>query len=158
MTLIDKKPVASLLITALTLGFGSILIHHSNIGKYSCRVRIENPHISTSILRNEGKEALKINVKTECDIAQIKATVWVELFENNAGKALVIQRFNPVTQTKDLSPYVIEFKGIYRNCENKSPRKYFATVRTKIELINGVAEQPQNVSSLSGLINCGFKR
>ena len=157
MPQIDNKPLASLLITALTLGIGSALLPHEKPKKFECKILIENPHISTFILKNQDKEALKINLKTECVTEQKSATVWVELLRKDKGSAFSIYKFNPVTQNRDMSPYVIEFKGIFKYCDNKLSNNYFALARSQIQLKNGKMENPKGISIISAPIKCGFK-
>jgi len=61
--------------------------------KTKCFIEVQNAHISTSILEQQGRLAVKVNATSRCNVPQSNVTLTVKIFKEGLGVAhLVAQR------------------------------------------------------------------
>ena len=150
-----RNPLISL---TLTLGamlgmFG--LTNHPHHGESFCKLKIDYPHSSTFLFEQYKKLAVKTNARTECNLPQMSATVWMELFEVNGSHWRLVQSYKPETLEGGYSPHLIKFEGFYTECsKHKSTFIYQAKARAVIRLRSGKIENTESKSNKSLPLNC----
>ena len=90
-----------------------------------CYLRVDNPHISDSIKRKKGFEAVKVNAVSTCnkDIFNLQITVEIRkkgllLDHEVAKRSIKVMGFIPATKR-------IAHKGTWRKCDTKKLSEYY---------------------------------
>jgi hypothetical protein len=101
-----------------------------------CFIRVDNPHLSDSIKKQKGFEAVKVNATSKCDkqIRNLRLTVVIYkkgFFRNHevVVGTLKIPELIPAFQK-------IENKGTWERCKNRKPSRYFGVAYAEA-IING---------------------
>lgn len=92
-----------------------------------CFIRVDNPHLSDSIKRKRGFDAVKVNAISICDKELLSLKITVEIYKKGflrnykvVSKTLLINSYIPANKT-------IEHKGTWERCKNERASKYYGT-------------------------------
>jgi hypothetical protein len=90
-----------------------------------CYLRVDNPHLSDSIKKQKGFEAVKVNAVSICnkDISNLQITVEIRkkgllLDHEVAKRSIEVMGFIPANKR-------IAHKGTWRKCDNKKVSEYY---------------------------------
>lgn len=90
-----------------------------------CFIRIDNPHLSKSIKRNRGFDAVKVNAISICDKDLSDLRITVEIYKEGllrnhrvASKTLEVKELVPANKR-------IAHKGTWERCKSKRMSRYF---------------------------------
>ena len=67
----------------------------------SCFLNIERIHHSTSVNERRGKDAIKLNITSECSQEQIQTQLTSRIYSIRNGKEILIYNSNPTNQLAD---------------------------------------------------------
>ena len=101
-----------------------------------CFLRVDNPHLSDSIRRKRGFDAVKVNAISICDKELLGLKITVEIYKKGllrnykvASKTLQINGFIPANKR-------IAHKGTWERCKNERESRYYGTAYA-VALIQG---------------------
>ena len=101
-----------------------------------CFIRVDNPHLSDSIKKQKGFEAVKVNATSKCDkqIRNLSLTVIIYKKGFFRNHEVVVGTF----KISELIPAFqkVENKGTWEKCKNRKPSQYFGVAYAKA-VING---------------------
>lgn len=66
-----------------------------------CSLKLERLHHSTSVNEKTGKDAIKLNITSECTSEQLKTQLTVEIFTLRNGREVSIYTSDPAIQIAD---------------------------------------------------------
>ena len=101
-----------------------------------CFIRVDNPHLSDSIKRQKGFEAVKVNATSECDKQIRNLSLTVVIYRKGFFRdhkvvigTLKIPELIPALQK-------IENKGTWERCKNRKSSRYFGVAYAEA-IVNG---------------------
>lgn len=106
-----------------------------NPPKTKCFIEIQNAHISTSILEQQGRLAVKVNATSRCNVPQSEVVLTVKIFKEGFGAPhLVAQRSTRAEDPKSKG-LLVRNQFTFAYCKNNTKSKYFgvASARAKID-------------------------
>lgn len=123
--------------------------------KATCRIEVDDAHISTSILKNRGIRVVKVNAKSICNIRQERVTLTLEIYKVGKFSNYLMHR----TQTNPDSPrssgLIIRIQDSKVLCINSKSSSYFGIVFSKA-FIQGKWQIAGNTRSANiTKLNCG---
>ena len=91
----------------------------------NCYIRVDNPHISTSLKRTRGVTAVKVNARSKCDKAMSNLTLYVEIykvgfFRNELVKGEKREELGYISPNK-----IIKNFRTYEECTSSKMSRYF---------------------------------
>ena len=128
----------------------------SNPNKAACRIEIDNPHISKSILLREGRTAIKVNARSVCTVYQSRVELTVEIYQ--VGLFRDYRRASFTTRPNQLSSngFTVHNKNTKWYCKSKRRSKFYG-VAYSTALIGGqqfVAPRARSIKTIR--LACGI--
>jgi hypothetical protein len=120
-----------------------------------CYLRVDNPHLSDSIKKQKGFEAVKVNAVSACnkDIFYLQITVEIRkkgflLDHEVAKRSIEFKGFIPAKKR-------IAHKGTWRKCDDKKASEYYG-VAYAVAIIEGQRMQTLPVRTAKNIsLPCG---
>jgi len=123
--------------------------------KGDCGLKVEDPHISDSLLKKKIV-AIKVNVTSTCIYPQQKVVFEITLLKKGALGWNVAYPFPAKAITPTTSPYKIEYKDSFVKCANTKKTIYMARALAKATIGGKVYISPLVYSNETLPIACGF--
>lgn len=105
--------------------------------KSPCRIQVDQPHISTNLLRKENRRVVKVNAFSICNVPHSNVSLTVELWK----EGLLV---NHLVRRSEIESTGVIFPGdkvtnaqTFQFCRNSRSTKYFGVAYSKA-LIKGV--------------------
>ena len=105
--------------------------------KTKCFIEVQNAHISTSILEQQGRLAVKVNAISTCNVPQSDVILTIKIFKEGLGAPhLVAQRSTQANNPKSKG-LVVKNQFTFAYCKNSTKSRYYgvasarATIRGK---------------------------
>lgn len=105
--------------------------------KTKCFIEIENAHISTSILEQQGRLAVKVNATSRCNVPQRDVILTVKIFKEGFGAPHLVAQRSTRTDHPKSKGLVVKNQFTFAYCKNSTKSKYYgvasarATIRGK---------------------------
>ena len=120
-----------------------------------CFIRVDNPHLSNSIKRLKGFDAVKVNAVSTCNREIFNLQITVEIRKKGllidhqvAKRTLEVDGYTPPNKR-------IAHKGTWRKCENERVSEYYG-VAYAVASIEGKRMQTLPVSTARNIsLPCG---
>jgi hypothetical protein len=123
--------------------------------KASCRIEIDNAHISTSLLKNRKLKYVKVNARSICNVYQQRVTLTVEIYKTGKLSNQLVQSFETKEGLPSSSGLVVKMNNALVRCRNTRETAYYGIAYAKA-LINGKWQYAGKTYSKSIiLLNCG---
>ena len=122
--------------------------------KGDCGLKVEDPHISDSLLKKKIV-AIKVNVTSTCIYPQQKVTVTVTLFRKGFFGWVAIPAAPETIDKPKPSPFKVEFKKIYFECKSNKRTQYWAKAKATAVIAGQVHNSPEIYSQNNVYLNCG---
>jgi hypothetical protein len=123
--------------------------------KASCRIEIDNAHISASLLKNRKLKYVKVNARSICNVYQQRVTLTVEIFKKEKLSNQFIQSFRTKESLPSSSGLVVKMNNALVRCKNTRETAYYGVAYAKA-LINGKWQYAGRTYSKSIiLLDCG---
>jgi hypothetical protein len=104
--------------------------------KASCRIEIDNAHISTSLLKNRKLKYVKVNARSICNVYQQRVTLTVEIFKSEKLSNQLVKIFSTKEALPSSSGFVVKMNNAVVRCRNTRETDYYGIAYAKA-LING---------------------
>ena len=146
MPLTIPKPLVPILIKPIVPGW---LLVAALIAQYAvmatngstapeCQAKLEKIHYSTSVKRNIGKDAIKLNAVTSCTTNQVYSKVQARIFVLKNERIIEIYQSAVTRRDADeKNPKEAHFLDFWTKCEKGSIRSYLGSVEGEVLLANG---------------------
>lgn len=127
-----KKYKSIALVTAGLLAFsGSSVVAVKMKNAPLCRIEVSYPHMSTSLIKNKGIRAVKINAYSTCNRPHSRITLTVEIWKE--GLFLKEKLFST---TERRSTPIPAYERFYNNstfipCQNRELTRYYGVAYAK---------------------------
>lgn len=127
MSILKNKFALINLLLVLTLIANSQFVQASQVTPpvTNCFIRVDNAHLSGSIKRNRGFDAVKVNANSICDKEILSLEITVEIYKKGffrnhkvASKTLRVDRYIPANQR-------ITHKGTWQRCISTKESRYY---------------------------------
>jgi hypothetical protein len=110
---LNKRSFSIFLITALSFNLLTPDLASSETPKpkeikASCRIEIDNAHISTSLLKNRKLKYVKVNARSICNVYQQRVTLTVEIFRKEKLSNQLLKTFFPKTPKPQIDEKIID--------------------------------------------------
>lgn len=122
--------IATVMAGLITLS-GSGIIAINMKSKPLCRIEVSYPHISTSLIKNKGIRAVKVNSYSTCNRPHSRIRLTVEIWKE--GLFLKEKLFS--TTERRIAP-IPAYERFYNNstfipCLNRKPTRYYGVAYAK---------------------------
>ena len=109
-----------------------------------CFIRVDNPHLSDSIKRQKGFEAVKVNATSKCDKQIRSLSLTVIIYKKG-----FLRNHEVVAGTLKISELIpafqkIENKGTWEKCKSRKTSQYFGVAYAEA-IVNGKYMQTYRV-------------
>ena len=123
--------------------------------KASCRIEIDNAHISASLLKNRKLKYVKVNARSICNVYQQRVTLTVEIFKTGKLSNQLVKTFSTKEGLPSSSGLVVKMNNAVVRCRNTNQTAYYGIAYAKA-LINGKWQYAGRTYSKSIiLLGCG---
>ena len=123
--------------------------------KTKCFIEVQNAHISTSILEQQGRLAVKVNATSRCNVPQSNVTLTVKIFKEGLGVAhLVAQRSTRADNPKSQG-LVVKNQFTFAYCKNTTRSKYYGVASARATIRGKAYTTPPVWSEKTLELNCG---
>lgn len=123
--------------------------------KASCRIEIDNAHISASLLKNRKLKYVKVNARSICNVYQQRVTLTVEIYKTGKFSNQLVQSFRTKEGLSSSSGLVVKMNNSVVRCRNTHETAYYGIAYAKA-LINGKWQYAGRTYSKSIiLLDCG---
>lgn len=99
--------------------------------KASCRIEIDNAHMSSSILKHRKTRNVKINARSICNVPQQRVTLTVEIHKTGIFDSHLVRRFQTDENSPKSSGLRVEIKNAAVKCLNSKTTNYFGIAYSK---------------------------
>ena len=135
------RPLILLIVTLLISPFTPAPVSAQSSGvtppRTKCNIRIDDPHLSQYLIRNEGILATKVNARSICDKAMTDLVFTVELFKVGFLRNYRVDEKEVVVRGLIPANKVIWNRETHSECKNRRKSKYFAKAHAQA-MIDGV--------------------
>jgi hypothetical protein len=123
--------------------------------KASCRIEIDNAHISASLLKNRKLRYVKVNARSICNVYQQRVTLTVEIYKTGKISNQLVRSFATKEGLSSSSGFVVKLNNAVIRCRNTRETAYYGIAYAKA-LINGKWQYAGRTYSRSIiLLDCG---
>ena len=123
--------------------------------KTKCFIEVQNAHISTSILEQQGRLAVKVNATSRCNAPQSNVILTVKIFKEGLGIAhLVAQRSTRADNPKSQG-LVVKNQFTFAYCKNTTRSKYYGVASARATIRGKGYTTPPVWSEKTLELNCG---
>ena len=138
MSILKFRHVLATLLLILSLITNSQISNASQITPpvTKCFLRVDNPHLSDSIKKKRGFDAVKVNAISICDKDVLNLKITVEIYKEGflrnykvASKTLQVNGFIPANKR-------VAHKGTWERCKSERVSRYYGTAYA-VALIQG---------------------
>ena len=138
---LNKRSFSIFLITALgvnllTPTLASAATPKPKEVKASCRIEIDNAHISASLLKNRKLKYVKVNARSICNVYQQRVTLTVEIYKTGKLSNQLVRSFATKEGLPSSSGFVVKMNNAVIRCRNTRETAYYGIAYAKA-LING---------------------
>jgi hypothetical protein len=105
--------------------------------KTKCYIEIQNAHISTSILEQQGRLAVKVNAISKCNVPQSDVILTIKIFKEGLGAPHLVAQKSTEANSPKSKGFVVKNQFTFAYCRNTTKSKYYgvasaqATIRGK---------------------------
>jgi len=148
----------------IALFLSSILSHTSNSAspttsprtpKTSCRIEVDDAHISSSILKNKGTRVVKVNAKSICNVRQEQVTLTLEIYKVGKFTNYLMHRSKTNPSSPKSSGLIIKIQDSKVLCINSEASSYFGVVFAKAFIQGNWLYAGNTRSANITKLNCG---
>lgn len=104
--------------------------------KASCRIEIDNAHISASLLKNRKLKYVKVNARSICNVYQQRVTLTIEIYKTGKFSNQLVRSFRTKEGLPSSSGFIVKMNNAVVRCRNTRETDYFGIAYAKA-LING---------------------
>jgi len=123
--------------------------------KATCRIEVDDAHISTSILKHRGIRVVKVNAKSICNVRQERVTLTLEIYKVGKFSNYLMHRTQTNPDSQKSSGLIIRIQDSKVLCINSKSSSYFGIVFSKA-FIQGKWQIAGNTRSANiTKLNCG---
>ena len=157
---LNKRSFSIFLITALGVNLLTPILASAATPKpkevkASCRIEIDNAHISASLLKNRKLKYVKVNARSTCNVYQQRVTLTVEIYKTGKLSNQLVRTFETKEGLPSSSGLVVKMNNALVRCRNTRETAYYGIAYAKA-LINGKWQYAGKTYSKSIiLLNCG---
>jgi hypothetical protein len=122
-----------------------------------CTLKIDRPHISTSLMESKNVEAIKLNITSECNLPQkyTKVTARIQKIENN--REVIASNFvSRVANSSPKSPKTAIFRNLFSVCYPGIVVAYKGSAEGYVLLENGKKIEVVGTSGKYEVANCSI--
>jgi hypothetical protein len=123
--------------------------------KASCRIEIDNAHISASLLKNRKLKYVKVNARSICNVYQQRVTLTVEIYKTGKFSNQLVRSFRTKEGLPSFSGFIVKMNNAVVRCRNTRETDYYGIAYAKA-LINGKWQfAGRTRSKIIELLACG---
>jgi hypothetical protein len=123
--------------------------------KATCRIEIDDAHISTSLLRNNGIRVVKVNAKSICNVRQERVSLTLEIYKVGRFSNYLTHRSRTNPNSSKSAGLVVKIQDLKVLCINSKASSYFGVAFAKA-FIQGKWQYAGKTRSLNVVkLNCG---
>ena len=131
------------------------LMYSVKTPKATCRIEVDDAHISTSILKNRGIRVVKVNARSICNVKQERVTLNLEIYKVGKFTNYLMHRSRTNPNSPKSSGLIVKIQDSQVACLNSKASSYFGAVYAKA-LIQGKWQSAGNTRSTNVTkLNCG---
>lgn len=121
----------------------------------ACRIEIDNPHISKSILRKEGKAAVKVNARSICNLYQTRVQLTVEIYQVGLLGAKLRSRYTTNANRLTSNGFTVSNKNTKWYCQSRKKSRFFGIAYATATIGGQTLAAPRAQSQKTVRLACG---
>ena len=123
--------------------------------KAPCRLEVDNAHISSNILKQENRHAVKVIFRSICNMDQNQLEIKLQikkngLFIDHGVTPVLTKRYSFVSAL-----HTILIQDVYVYCRNAQRTLYYGTARAQATIHGKIVTAPRVESKKSVPLACG---
>ncbi len=120
-----------------------------------CNIRIDDPHISKSLLRTQGIRAVKINARSQCDKPMINLTLTVEIHKVGLFSDHRVRITSSIVRGFIAANQVIKNQKTYSVCISRKDSRYYGIAYATATINGKIMKTPKVISEKTLTFDCG---
>jgi len=122
----------------------------------SCRIEVDNAHLSKSIKRRESVDAVKVNARSICDAYQTNVVLTVQIYQEGLFRDYLRSSYttNPTRATSN--GFRVENKNTKWYCQTRKPSKFYGIAFSTATIGGQQFIAPRARSVISVSLPCGI--
>ncbi len=124
--------------------------------KAACRIEIDNPHISKSILRKEKRSAVKVNARSICDAYQTRVELTVEIYQVGLFRDYKRASFTTIPSQIASNGFIVNNKNTKWYCQSKKRSRFYGVAYSRAFIGSQQFAAPPARSHKTVLLACGI--
>ena len=123
--------------------------------KATCRIEVDDAHISTSILKNRGIRVVKVNAKSICNVRQERVSLTLEIYKVGRYSNYLMHRSQTNPNSLKSAGLVVKIQDSKVLCVNSKASSYFGVAFAKAFIQGKWQYAGKTRSSNIIKLNCG---
>jgi hypothetical protein len=124
--------------------------------KAACRIEIDNPHISKSILRKEKRAAVKVNARSICDAYQTRVELTVEIYQVGLFRDYKRASFTTIPSQVASNGFIVNNKNTKWYCQSNKSSRFYGVAYSRAFIAGQQFAAPPAKSYKTVLLPCGI--
>ncbi len=124
--------------------------------KAACRIEIDNPHISKSILRKEKRSAVKVNARSICDAYQTRVELTVEIYQVGLFRDYKCASFTTIPSQIASNGFIVNNKNTKWYCQSKKRSRFYGVAYSRAFIAGQQFAAPPARSHKTVRLACGI--
>lgn len=153
-----RKNLVTIGISLILVSSASYETHALGIysqGKAPCRIEVDDAHISKTVLRSEGRLAVKVNARSICDAPQQGVRLTVEIYALTRGKPRLLSTRSTNPLSKSSSGFKVTNKETVHYCTSNKRTSYFGVAFATAQVMGETVYAKRTRSPRIIKLDCG---
>jgi hypothetical protein len=123
--------------------------------KTKCFIEVGNAHISTSILEQQGRLAVKVNATSKCNFPQRSVILTVKIFKEGFGAPHLVGQRSTKAENSKSSGLVVKNQFTFAYCKNVTRSRYYGVASARAVIRGKNYATPPVWSEKTVELDCG---
>ncbi|MEY3904324.1 MAG: hypothetical protein RIT08_240 [Actinomycetota bacterium] len=159
-----KKPAKKKLKLRLKIAIGGLVLSplawlglNGKVEPY-CTLNVERVHYSTYLKEYRDIDAIKLNIKSTCNVPQAYTKISPSILEGNTNMHVVAHKFETqISKPVNTNQNTAKFEDIFIECKLGAKANYLGHASGKIRLTSGKDFPVTGDSEMYNFVNCRIK-
>ncbi|MEN9736565.1 MAG: hypothetical protein RL129_1276 [Actinomycetota bacterium] len=123
-----------------------------------CTLNVERVHYSTYLKEYKDIDAIKLNIKSICNVPQAYTEISPSILEGNTNKHVIAHKFETqISKPVDTNRNWAKFEDIFIECKLGAKTNYLGHASGTVRLASGKDFPVSGDSGMYNLVNCRIK-
>ena len=123
--------------------------------KTKCFIEVQNAHIATSILEQQGRLAVKVNAKSYCNFPQSNVILTVKIFKEGLVAPHLVAQGSTRAENPKSKGFVVKNQFTFAFCKNTTKSMYYGVASARATIRGKTYITPPVWSEKTLELDCG---